>query len=260
MPQAPGWPSRGIPVQRARPLAPALRLPVAPLLLSLVLALSAGGLRAQEHSHATPLPTPAAASGLPPKPQLIPPETPVADVVLVSARTAVLKPDQAWPLRPGEPLRLVYPLAVAATEIDPYGWRYSDARKAWRMHAGQDLAAPEGTPVLAMLPGHVVLVEVLDGYGLTVVLDHGRGWQTLYAHLLDSPVQPGDFLPAASVLGRLGQTGRASGPHLHVELRRRLGDRMMALDPTPLLEQATRLLPVAPPDLQQARGPSLTTP
>jgi len=240
-----------------------LRLPCAPLLLGLLLSLPAGAVRAQEHSHGTTVPTPAAAAaaaGLPPKPQLIPPETPVADVVLAMARAAVLKPDQAWPLRPGDPLRLVYPLAVPATEVDLYGWRYSDARKAWRMHAGQDLAGPEGTPVLAMLPGHVVLVEMLDGYGLTVVLDHGRGWQTLYAHLLDSAVQPGDFLPAASVLGRLGQTGRASGPHLHVELRRRLGDRMMALDPTPLLEQATRLLPVAPPELQQAQVPSLRTP
>ena len=263
MAQAPGWPSWGIPVQRARPLAPALRLPCAPLLLGLLLSLPAGAVRAQEHSHGTTVPTPAAAAaaaGLPPKPQLIPPETPVADVVLATARAAVLKPDQAWPLRPGDPLRLVYPLAVPATEVDLYGWRYSDARKAWRMHAGQDLAAPEGTPVLAMLPGHVVLVEMLDGYGLTVVLDHGRGWQTLYAHLLDSAVQPGDFLPAASVLGRLGQTGRASGPHLHVELRRRLGDRMMALDPTPLLEQATRLLPVAPPALQQAQGLPLAKP
>ena len=77
---------------------------------------------------------------------------------------------------------------------------------------------------------------------------------------LDAAVQPGDFLPAASVLGRLGQSGRATGPHLHAELRRRLGDRMMALDPTPLLEQATRLLPVGPPELQQAQGPTPRTP
>ena len=258
MPQPPGWPSRGIPVQRARPLESGLGLRSAPLLLGLLLALPAGALRAQEQPH-THGAEPAAAA-LPPKPGLIPPETPVADVVLASARAAVLQPDQAWPLRPGEPLRLVYPLAVAASEIDLYGWRYSQARKTWRMHAGQDLAAPEGTPVLAMLPGHVVLVEALDGYGLTVVLDHGRGWQTLYAHLLDTAVQPGDFLPAASVLGRLGQTGRATGPHLHVELRRRMGERMMALDPTPLLEQATRLLPVAPPELQQAQGPASRTP
>lgn len=197
---------------------------------------------------------------IPPRPAQVPAETPVADVVLASATPAQLSQEAAWPLRPGETLRLVYPLAIQAEEVDPYGWRYSERRQAWRMHAGQDLVAPEGTPVLAMLPGHVVLVEELDGYGLTVVLDHGRGWQTLYAHLLSASVQPGDFLPAATSLGQVGQSGRTSGSHLHVELRRRDGDRMLALDPTPLMDQATRLLQVAPPPLQQAQGISAASP
>ena len=199
-------------------------------------------------------------AALPPRPEQVPAETPVADVVLAAALPANLSREAAWPLRPGEPLRLVYPLAIQAEEVDPYGWRFSESRQAWRMHAGQDLVAPEGTPVLAMLPGHVVLVEELDGYGLTVVLDHGRGWQTLYAHLSGASVQSGDFLPAATPLGQVGQSGRASGPHLHVELRRRDGERMLALDPTPLIDQATRLLPQAPPPLQQAQGLLLPSP
>ena len=205
---------------------------------------------AQADSASLPLPE----QSLPPRPAVIPEATPVADVVIARASPVALVRDAAWPLRQGEPLRLVYPLATPAEEVDPYGWRYSESRQAWRMHAGQDLVVAEGTSVLAMLPGHVVLVEELDGYGLTVVLDHGRGWQTLYAHLLAAAVQPGDFLPVASVLGSVGQSGRASAPHLHVELRRRDGERMLALDPTPLLEQATRLLLVAPPALQQAQG------
>jgi len=73
-------------------------------------------------------------------------------------------------------------------------------------------------------------------------------------------VQPGDFLPAATSLGEVGQTGRASGPHLHVELRRRDSGRMLALDPTPLIDQATRLLPQAPPPLQQAQGITFPAP
>ena len=73
-------------------------------------------------------------------------------------------------------------------------------------------------------------------------------------------MQPGDFLPAATSLGQVGQSGRTSGPHLHVELRRRDGDRMLALDPTPLMDQATRLLQVAPPPLQQAQGISAASP
>ena len=209
---------------------------------------------------AEPQQAPPADQLLPPRPLLLPSETPVSDVVLLSSVPPNLPSEKAWPQRPGEPLRLVYPLASPAEEVDPYGWRYSESRQAWRMHAGQDLVVPEGTPVLAMLPGHVVLAEELDGYGLTVVLDHGRGWQTLYAHLRVASVQPGDFLPAATPLGQVGQSGRASGPHLHVELRRRDGDRMLALDPTPLIEQATRLLPQAPPPLEQAQGIPLQFP
>ena len=211
-------------------------------------------------AQAQPLPEGSSEPLRPPRPALVPSQTPVADVVLPGSAPVALSSDAAWPLRPGEPLRLVYPLATPAEGVDPYGWRFSDSRQAWRMHAGQDLMAPEGTPVLAMLPGQVVLVEELDGYGLTVVLDHGRGWQTLYAHLLSAAVQPGDFLPAAAPLGQVGQSGRASGPHLHVELRRRDAERMLALDPTPLLDQATRLLPVAPPALQQAQEISSTAP
>jgi len=226
-------------------------LPLAALALVMVLSL---GARAEIVADAD------AHGALPPRPALTPAETPVADVVLVSSSPPGRSADPAWPQRPGEPLRLVYPLAVQAEEVDPFGWRFSASRGAWRMHAGQDLVAPEGTPVLAMLPGHVVLVEELDGYGLTVVLDHGRGWQTLYAHLLSAPVQLGDFLPAATTLGQVGQSGRASAPHLHVELRRRDSDRMLALDPTPLIDQATRLLHVAPPPLQQAQGISAASP
>jgi murein DD-endopeptidase MepM/ murein hydrolase activator NlpD len=209
---------------------------------------------------ADPLMPPHGDPALPPRPALVPAETPVADVVLVTRVPESRPGSAAWVLRPGEPLRLVYPLAIPAEEVDPYGWRYSESRQAWRMHAGQDLVAPLGTPVLAMLPGHVVLLEELDGYGLTVVLDHGRGWQTLYAHLQTATVQLGDYLPAATSLGQVGQSGRASGPHLHVELRRREGDRMLALDPTPLIVQAARLLPVAPPPLQQAQGISVASP
>ncbi|MGA0968423.1 MAG: M23 family metallopeptidase [Vulcanococcus sp.] len=197
------------------------------------------------------LPFPALA--LPERPLQIPGDTPVADLTPGMGISEAMPDSLAWPLRPGQPIRVVYPLAVKATEVDPYGWRYSSSRGAWRMHAGQDLVAPAGTPVLAMLPGRVVLVEPIDGYGLTVVLDHGRGWQSLYAHLQSANVRKGDFLTAASTLGLVGQSGRASGPHLHVELRQRQGEQMLALDPTPVLDQATRLTLLAPPPVAEAR-------
>ena len=183
---------------------------------------------------------------LPPRPALLPPDTPVAELVPAPAADAPLV------LRPGQPLQLVYPLPERAAEVDPYGWRWSPSRQAWRMHAGQDLITAAGTPVLAMLPGRVVLVDDIDGYGLTVLLDHGRGWQTLYAHLLEAAVLPGAQLAAGERLGSVGQSGRASTAHLHVELRRRTPGGMVALDPTPLLADAVAALP--PPQALQAQG------
>ena len=150
---------------------------------------------------------------------------------------------------------LLYPLMEPASEVDPYGWRWSDSRQIWRMHAGHDLIAPEGTAVLAMAAGRVVLVEVLDGYGLTVLLDHGSGWQSLYAHLLDSPLREGAFLQAGDRIGRVGRSGRATTDHLHVELRRRLPldasgvAQVLAVDPSSPLALALQGLP-----LQQAQG------
>ncbi|MFM9073863.1 MAG: murein hydrolase activator EnvC family protein, partial [Cyanobium sp.] len=90
-------------------------------------------------------------------------------------------------------------------------------------------------PVLAAAGGRVVLVDEVSGYGLTVVVDHGGGWQTLYAHLFEIAVQPGDQVHRAQPLGRVGESGRATTPHLHFEIRQRRGQRMVALDPGPIL-------------------------
>ena len=165
-----------------------------------------------------------------PMPKELPLEVVVADVqpedALASASLA-----QA----PGEAARLpalTYPLKRFAAGMDPWGWRYSQRRGAWRMHTGVDLAADEGTPVLAASAGRVLLVESISGYGTTVLLDHGAGWQTLYAHLLSTSVAMGQRLNQGEVLGAVGMTGSASGPHLHFELRRR-GSSLLALDPTP---------------------------
>lgn len=142
---------------------------------------------------------------------------------------------------PGQSLVLLYPLEWRASEVNPYGWRYAEARKGWRLHTGTDLIVDEGTAVLASLPGRVRLVEAVSGYGLTVVIDHGRGWQTLYAHLLDLAVMPGQVVAAAEVIGRVGRSGQASTPHLHFELRHRQGERTVALDPALLFERTSAL-------------------
>ena len=184
-----------------------------------------------------------------PMPKELPLEVVVADVQPEDAlASASLAPASGEAARPPA---LTYPLKRFAAGMDPWGWRYSQRRGAWRMHTGVDLAADEGTPVLAASAGRVLLVESISGYGTTVLLDHGAGWQTLYAHLLSTSVATGQRLNQGEVLGAVGMTGSASGPHLHFELRRR-GPSLLALDPTPHLPP---LLP--PPALRQ---PALTPP
>jgi murein DD-endopeptidase MepM/ murein hydrolase activator NlpD len=140
---------------------------------------------------------------------------------------------------------LGYPLPVRPSEQSPFGWRLADSRSAWRMHTGLDLIVPEGTPVLAVLPGTVRLVDEVSGYGLLVVIDHGLGWQSLYAHLLDVAVLPGESVAAGRPVARVGSSGSASTPHLHFEWRQLRQGRLVAVDPSPLLQPFGRGASVA---------------
>jgi murein DD-endopeptidase MepM/ murein hydrolase activator NlpD len=109
----------------------------------------------------------------------------------------------------------------------PFGWRVDPiqedeeegtTRIAW--HEGVDIAAPSGTPVVAVADGVVVRVgDAGDGYGILVVVDHAGGLASVYAHLSQASVAPGAAVAAGSVIGRVGSTGRSTGPHLHFELR-----------------------------------------
>ncbi len=82
-------------------------------------------------------------------------------------------------------------------------------------HAGVDFPAATGTPVFAAQSGKVVLAEELYYSGNTVVIDHGYGIYTLYAHLSEIEVKPGEDVSLASEVGKVGATGRVTGPHLH---------------------------------------------
>ena len=174
-------------------------------------------------------------SARPHPPERIPERTGVSNLALLSQSRPRRLPESHRPFRKGETLRLVYPLPQPAQEVQPYGWRYSEHRQRWRMHVGHDLIAPAATPVLAMLSGRVQLVRSISGYGLTVLLDHGRGWQTMYAHLQSSNVRAGQLVRAGDRIGRVGRSGSASTDHLHVELRRLEGRQAFALNLGPLL-------------------------
>jgi murein DD-endopeptidase MepM/ murein hydrolase activator NlpD len=87
-------------------------------------------------------------------------------------------------------------------------------------HSGIDLAAARGTPVVATAPGSVTVIVSAAGYGLHVVIDHGGGLSSLYGHLDTVLVASGDFVIAGQVIGTVGSSGNATGPHLHFEIRR----------------------------------------
>ena len=87
-------------------------------------------------------------------------------------------------------------------------------------HSGVDLAAPAGTPVRAIAPGHVTVLDSATGYGLHIVIDHGNGLSSLYGHLSSVTVLSGDTVAAGDVIGAVGSTGNSTGPHLHFEIRR----------------------------------------
>jgi hypothetical protein len=115
--------------------------------------------------------------------------------------------------------------------LSPFGFRRIFNNKPRSPHSGVDLRAPEGTPILASNYGKVAMARDCYLSGKTVVLDHGKGLYTLYAHLVSYKVKKGQEVERGQVVGLAGSTGRATGPHLHwgVSL---LGKR---LDPAELM-------------------------
>jgi murein DD-endopeptidase MepM/ murein hydrolase activator NlpD len=110
--------------------------------------------------------------------------------------------------------------AVAGSGV--FGWPASGSisQDYWSGHPGLDIAAPRGTPVFAADTGYVAAVGWDDtGYGYMVVIDHGNGFQTLYAHLETFSVKVGDNVTKGQQLGGVGTSGNTTGPHVHFEIR-----------------------------------------
>ncbi|AFY45504.1 M23 family metallopeptidase [Nostoc sp. PCC 7107] len=124
-----------------------------------------------------------------------------------------------------------YPLSVPATITSLFGWRIHPITGNRRFHAGTDLGAPMGTPILAAAKGQVDTAGWLGGYGLTVILTHSSAQQTLYGHMSEIFVQPGQVVEPGMVIGRVGSTGNSTGPHLHFEVRHLTQDGWVAVDP-----------------------------
>ena len=118
----------------------------------------------------------------------------------------------------------MYPLPVPAPVTSKYGWRVHPVNGNRRFHAGVDLGAAQGTPILATRTGRVSVADRMGGYGLAVVLQHAKGKQdTLYAHMSEMFVHPGEQVKPGTIIGRVGSTGLSTGPHLHYETRQQKG-------------------------------------
>lgn len=98
----------------------------------------------------------------------------------------------------------------------PFGYREHPIDGDWRFHYGVDLAAPEGTPIVATRGGQVTTADFEDGgAGYYVIINHLDGYSTVYMHMTHFIVSPGEYVAAGQVIGYCGSTGGSTGPHLH---------------------------------------------
>lgn len=124
------------------------------------------------------------------------------------------------------------PLKTVDRISSPFGWRIHPVLKTRKFHSGVDLPKPTGTPVYATKEGKVIQAgNKGNSYGIHVMIDHGGGFVSIYGHLSSVDVKAGDMVQGGQLIGRVGSTGRSTGPHLHFEVRQ----NGKAIDPTDIV-------------------------
>lgn len=108
---------------------------------------------------------------------------------------------------------------VAGSITSGFGMRFHPILKRTRMHTGVDISAPYGTSIRAAADGVVIAATYGNGYGNMVILDHGGGYSTVYAHCSSLLVSSGQRVRRGEPIARVGSTGLSTGPHLHFEVR-----------------------------------------
>jgi murein DD-endopeptidase MepM/ murein hydrolase activator NlpD len=149
------------------------------------------------------------------------PFLPLDDATVVEYKTKQLEQDlQAYEvaLRERAAVPSVWP--VEGTLESGFGIRRNPfGGSSYESHEGQDIEALMGVPVVAAASGTVTIACAQNGYGNVVYIDHGNGISTRYGHLSHIDVEVGQKITRGEVLGRVGSTGRSTGPHLHYEVR-----------------------------------------
>ncbi len=119
-----------------------------------------------------------------------------------------------------EPVSKIFARPVSGQISSLFGNRRHPRTHAVRFHSGLDISAPRGTPVGSSLSGKVTFAGWRRGYGLVVVVNHGNNLETVYAHCSKLAVKVGQNVNTGQRLGYVGNTGVATGSHLHFEVRR----------------------------------------
>lgn len=132
--------------------------------------------------------------------------------------------DEVWKLAKNKSQMMssipaIVPIRNGANNIvSGFGRRFHPLLKTLHFHTGIDITSPKGTPIYAAGDGVVVEIKGMSGYGNVVVLDHGWGYQTLYAHMSKKAVKPGQKVKRGECIGYVGSTGMSTAPHLHYEV------------------------------------------
>lgn len=108
---------------------------------------------------------------------------------------------------------------ISGRIVSRFGYRRHPIWGGYHLHSGVDLAASYGKPIISADSGEVIFSGWWDGYGKAVVIDHGRGYTTVYGHMSRVYMQTGQKVEKAQVIGLVGSTGYSTGPHLHFEIR-----------------------------------------
>jgi Membrane proteins related to metalloendopeptidases len=155
-------------------------------------------------------------------------------VVALAAKVSKLNAEKNRIKNPYSGGKLAMPLKANYRVTSNFGTRIHPITGKKHTHTGIDLAVPSGTPIYAAEAGVVILSQYSSGYGNCIIIDHGNGLWTLYAHIRNGGllVSEGDSVKRGDLIAEVGSTGNSTGPHLHFEVRK----NEVAVNPGPYLK------------------------